>query len=154
AEAAHPPGRERPPQPAPQQAMQPQQPPQPQTQQPVTPPERTTDTAKLEMPPSKQNPFSMSSPGSSVEQAIHSAATNRTGTDEGMTGGAHTSGLRPKVDQIGNFQVLTDTLGVDFGPYWKRVQVTVQDHWDPLVPEVARAPMMKKGVVVIEFAIM
>lgn len=154
AEAAHPPGREAPRPPVPQQATQAPQPP-PQAQEPVKAPERTTDTAKLEAPAApKQNPFSMSSPGSSVEQAIHSAAANRSGGDLGDTGGGHTSGLRPKVDQIGNFQVLTDTLGVDFGPYWKRVQISVQDHWDPLVPEVARAPMMKKGVVVIEFAIM
>jgi TonB family protein len=152
AEAAHPPGRETPPpQPAPQPAMQP---PPPQKQDPAAAQERTTDTAKLELPAPKRNPFSMSSPGSSIDQAIRSAASNRSGADEGMAGGGHTSGLRPKVDQVGNFQVLTDTLGVDFGPYWRRLHITVQDHWDPLVPEVARAPMMKKGVVVIEFAIM
>jgi TonB family protein len=155
AEARRPPGRETPPpQPAPQQAQPPQPPPQPQTQQPIAPPERTTETAKLEAPAPKQNPFTMSSPGSSIDQAIHSAANNRTGADVGMAGGGHTAGIRPKVDQIGNFQVLTDTLGVDFGPYWKRVQITVQDHWDPLIPEVARPPMMKRGRVVIEFAIM
>jgi TonB family protein len=156
AEARRPPGRETPPpKPAPQQAMQPpqQQPQQQQTQQPA-PQQRTTETAKLEAPPPKQNPFSMSSPGSSIDQAIHSAASNRTGADVGVAGGGHTSGIRPKVDQIGDFQVLTDTLGVDFGPYWKRVQISVQDHWDPLIPEVARPPMMKKGRVVIEFAIM
>ncbi|HMF92064.1 MAG TPA: TonB family protein [Candidatus Angelobacter sp.] len=155
-EASRAPGRETPPpKPAPQQAMQPpqQQPPQPQTQEPAAAQQRTSETAKLEMPAPKQNPFSMSSPGSSIDQAIHSAANNRTGADVGATGG-HTAGVRPKVDRIGDFQVLTDTLGVDFGPYWKRVQISVQDHWDPLVPEVARAPMMKKGVVVIEFAIM
>ncbi|HKF23587.1 MAG TPA: TonB family protein [Candidatus Angelobacter sp.] len=155
AEARRRPGRETPPpQPAPQQAQAQQPPPQPQTQQPVAPPERTTETAKLEAPAPKENPFTMSSPGSSIDQAIHSAARDRTGADVGMAGGGHTAGIRPKVDQIGNFQVLTDTLGVDFGPYWKRVQITVQDHWDPLIPEVARPPMMKRGRVVIEFAIM
>ena len=154
AEAAHPPGRETPPpQPAPQQAMQtPQPPPQQQTQE-SKPLERTTDTAKLEMPPTpKQNPFSMSSPGSSVDQAIHSAA-NRAGSDVGGAGG-HTAGIRPKIDQMGDFQVLTDTLGVDFGPYWARLRRTVQDHWDPLIPEVAKPPVMKQGRVVIEFAIL
>jgi TonB family protein len=154
AEAAHPPGREAVPKPAPQQAVQPPQPQQPQPQQPAAAQERTTDTAKLEMPEPKQNPFSMSSPGSSVEQAIHSAASNRTGADGGAAGGGHTAGIRPKIDQIGDFQVLTDTLGVDFGPYWAKLRRTVQDHWDPLIPEVARPPMMKKGRTVIEFAIM
>src|SRR5262245_1316005 len=157
AEASRPPGRESPPpRPAPQPAAQPpqQQPPQQQPQESAAATQRTTETARLEPPAPKQNPFSMSSPGSSVDQAIQSAASNRTGADVGVAGGGHTSGVRPKVDRIGDFQVLTDTLGVDVGPYWKRVQISVQDHWDPLIPEVARAPMMKKGVVVIEFAIM
>ena len=30
---------------------------------------------------------------------------------------------------------------------------SVQTHWDPLIPESAMPPVMKKGVVVIEFAI-
>jgi TonB family protein len=153
AEARRPPGREAPPpHPAPQQAMQAPQP-QPQTQEPIAQQQRTTETAKLEAPAPKQNPFTMTSPGSSVDQAIHSAASNRTGTDVGSAGG-HTAGIRPKVDQMGDFQVLTDTLGVDFGPYWSRMRYEIQTHWDPLIPEVARPPMMKKGRVVIEFAIL
>ena len=44
-------------------------------------------------------------------------------------------------------------MGVDFGPYMKRLRYTVQTHWDPLIPESAMPPVMKKGVVVIEFAI-
>ena len=155
AEAARRPGREALPQPQPApQPMQPPQPQQPQPQEPAVAQQRTTDTPKLEAPAPKQNPFSMSSPGSSVEQAIHSAASNHSGADVGMAGGGHTSGIRPKIDQIGDFQVLTDTLGVDFGPYWAKLRRTVQDHWDPLIPEVARPPMMKKGRTVIEFAIM
>jgi TonB family protein len=50
-------------------------------------------------------------------------------------------------------EILSDTLGVDFGPYMKRLHYTVQDHWDPLIPESARPPVMKKGVVVIQFRI-
>jgi TonB family protein len=42
---------------------------------------------------------------------------------------------------------------VDFGPYMKRLRYTVQNHWDPLIPESALPPVMKKGVVVIEFSI-
>ena len=50
-------------------------------------------------------------------------------------------------------EILSDTLGVDFGPYIKRVHEIVQNHWNPLVPESALKPLMKKGTVVIEFAI-
>lgn len=62
--------------------------------------------------------------------------------------------MRPKVDHRGAMDILSDTLGVDFGPYMKRLHVTVEDHWFPLIPEIALPPMMKKGNVVIEFAIM
>lgn len=50
-------------------------------------------------------------------------------------------------------EILSDTLGVDFGPYMKRLHYTVQSHWDPLIPESAMPPVMKKGVVVIQFSI-
>ena len=56
----------------------------------------------------------------------------------------------PKRDSI---EILSDTLGVDFGPYMKRLRLTVQNHWNALIPEAALPPQMKKGVVVIEFAI-
>jgi TonB family protein len=36
----------------------------------------------------------------------------------------------------------------------KRLHYTVQDHWEPLIPIAARPPVMKKGVLVIEFTIM
>jgi TonB family protein len=151
-EASRAPGREAP---APQPAPQPAQPQQPQQQAAETPaPQKPVEKAELESPAPKQNPFSMSSPGSSVDQAIRSAANSREGTDIGSADGGHTSGIRPKVDQLGDFQVLTDTLGVDFSSYWKRMKHSIVTHWEPLVPEVALPPMMKKGVVVIEFAIM
>jgi TonB family protein len=55
---------------------------------------------------------------------------------------------------IGPVEVLTDTMGVDFGPYLQRVLHDVRMNWYNLVPEQARAPLMMKGKVVIEFAIL
>jgi prolyl oligopeptidase len=52
-----------------------------------------------------------------------------------------------------SIEILSDTLGVDFGPYLKRLRSTVQDHWNVLIPESAKFPLMKKGLVLIEFAI-
>ncbi len=49
--------------------------------------------------------------------------------------------------------VLSDTKGVDFDPYLKRVRDNVRRNWYELMPESARAPLMKKGKVDIEFAI-
>lgn len=53
----------------------------------------------------------------------------------------------------GPLEVLTDTTGVDFSPYLKRVLEDVKVNWYNLVPKSAKAPTMKKGKVTIEFAI-
>jgi prolyl oligopeptidase len=50
-------------------------------------------------------------------------------------------------------EILSDTLGVDFGPYMKRLHSVVQQQWELLMPESALAPMRKEGLVVIEFSI-
>jgi TonB family protein len=135
------------------QAMQAPQAP-PQASQPAPPPPpQNTETAKLEAPAPKQNPFAISSAGSAVDKAIRAAANDHPGGHEAF-GGDRGSGIRPKVEHRGSMDILSDTMGVDFGPYMKRLRVTVEDHWFPLIPEVALPPMMKKGVVVIEFAIM
>jgi TonB family protein len=55
---------------------------------------------------------------------------------------------------LGGIDVLTDTMGVDFGPYLQRVLKTVKQNWYNLSPSSARAPRMKRGVVSIEFAIL
>jgi outer membrane biosynthesis protein TonB len=146
-----------PPQPqAQQQAAQVQQAP-PAQQAAQAAPAEPQETAKLQVPaqPKPNNPFAIASAGSSVDQAIRAAANSpghsRT---EFERSGHYGSGLRPKIDAAGAFDILSDTQGVDFGPYMKRLKVTVQQHWDPLIPESAMPPMMKKGRVVIEFAIM
>lgn len=137
-------------QPAPQ--MQASQAPQAGSPPPPQPPQQR-QTAKLEAPQQpKQNPFSITSAGSSVDQAIHSAAANR-GSAGVSFGGDYGSGIRPKVDTRGAMEILSDTRGVDFGPYMKRLHLTVEEHWYPLIPEVALPPITKRGRVIIEFSI-
>jgi TonB family protein len=142
-----------------QPAPQPQQPPQaaqaqPQPASQLPPQPQTTETAKLEAPQPKQNPFTVKSPSASINQAIQSAANSHTTAAVPFGGGDRGSGIHPRVDARGGMEILSDTLGVDFGPYLKRLKVTVEDHWFPLIPEDALPPMMKKGRVIIEFAIM
>jgi TonB family protein len=55
---------------------------------------------------------------------------------------------------FGPLEVLTDTKGVDFGPYLQRVIHDVKVTWYNLIPYQARAPIMRKGKVTIEFAIL
>jgi TonB family protein len=49
--------------------------------------------------------------------------------------------------------ILSDTLGVDFGPYMQRVIAATYRSWLPLIPESARPPLNKAGKVGIEFRI-
>jgi TonB family protein len=112
--------------------------------------------AQLENPvpaPPKKSPFAISSAGSSVNDAIHAVANGHGNPTVDFGGGEYGSAARPKVDAKGGLEILSDTMGVDFGPYMKRLRYTVQTHWDPLIPESAMPPIMRKGVVVIEFAI-
>jgi TonB family protein len=52
--------------------------------------------------------------------------------------------------QMGGVDVLSDTKGVDFGPYLKGVVKQVRDNWYHLIPECAER---MKGKLAIEFAI-
>lgn len=56
--------------------------------------------------------------------------------------------------QKDNLEVLSDTEGVDFGPYLSRVVQSVRLNWYRLIPDEARAPLLKKGKVSIEFMIL
>jgi TonB family protein len=132
---------------------------QPQAGQPAqqpAPPPQTTQEAKMEAPvPSRpKSPFALRAPGSTVSDAIHEIASEGRPVTSVPFGGEYGSGIRPKVDTRGDLEILSDTLGVDFGPYLKRLRQTVQDHWDQLIPQSALPPEMKKGIVTIEFAIL
>jgi TonB family protein len=121
-------------------------------------PEQKTDPnsiAKLQPPPvQKAAPGtfrSAMSAGSAIQQAAQAAAASR------GTGGGGDFGIgpiRPNSNVQGSMDVLSDTMGVDFGPYLQRVLHDVKFNWYNLIPEVARPPLMKKGRVTIEFAIM
>lgn len=127
-----------------------------QSAAPVPEAQQPPKVAQLETPvpaAPKKSPFAISSAGSSVSDAIHSVANGHKSNSVEFGGGEYGSAAHPKVDNRGGLEILSDTLGVDFGPYMKRLKYTVQNHWDPLIPESAMPPIMRKGVVVIEFAI-
>jgi len=60
---------------------------------------------------------------------------------------------KPATTVKGGLEILSDTMGVDFGPYMKQLRDQIQTHWQPLIPESAMPPLNKSGTVVIEFAI-
>jgi TonB family protein len=51
-------------------------------------------------------------------------------------------------------EILSDTLGVDFGPYMRRVIAATYRSWIPIIPESARPPLDKQGRVGIRFKIL
>jgi TonB family protein len=116
--------------------------------------------ARLETPPAMSNPgkgaFSTPlSAGSAIEQAARAAAANRVAGGGGGAGGDYGVGPARGASSVqSNLDILSDTMGVDFGPYLARVLHDVRINWYNLIPEVARAPMMKRGKVSIEFAIL
>ena len=126
-----------------QQSQQGQQQPRPQFE--------TNQTAEMQLPPRPNNNFSKyatgMSAGSAIQQATQAAAASRGGGgqegDFGLNRGAHGR-------QLGNLEILSDTQGVDFGPYLQRILQDVKDNWYRLIPESAE---MKKGKLAIEFAI-
>jgi TonB family protein len=138
-----------PPAPAPEAAQQPEQP------SPAPPPQN--QTARLQTPPTgaPRPTFSTGamSPGSAIEQAARAAISNRGGY--GGDNGDYGLGQGKQAGEaIGPLDVLSDTMGVDFGPYLARVLHDVRENWYRIIPESARAPLMKKGKVSIEFAIL
>lgn len=155
------PGRSAPPAPTPQPAPPPvmaqNAPPQvqpPQQQQPAPP--NQGQVAKLNLPTSNPPSFNTNmSAGSAIAQAARAAAQTRGaygggGEGDGGNYGLGQGGQAKAVDQL---EIMSDTMGVDFGPYLQRVLHDVRQNWYNLIPEVARAPLMKKGKVSIEFAI-
>lgn len=119
-----------------------------QQQQPPTQVARATPPAA-----NNPNPFRVGSPGSVVQQAIQSAAGSH-GAGRVRFGGDYGVRHERNSDPRGDLEILSDTMGVDFGPYLQRVVFEVREHWYNLIPESAKAPLMKKGKLAIEFAIL
>ena len=90
------------------------------------------------------------SAGSSINEAAHQSIRG------GSSGNLGEYGVAPQGGgKVGsNIDVLSDTEGVDFGPYLSRVLQAVRMNWYNLIPEIARPPLMRKGKVTIEFVIM
>ncbi|MGZ4876106.1 MAG: TonB family protein [Candidatus Angelobacter sp.] len=60
---------------------------------------------------------------------------------------------KPEANVKSRIEILSDTMGVDLGPYIKRLRYRIQGYWDALIPPVALPPVNKSGTVTIELAI-
>ncbi|MFZ1916430.1 MAG: TonB family protein [Terriglobales bacterium] len=159
-------GQQAPPAPPPPQAAQNQAPPQeqPAPQQNPQPgsgfaqPRQNDQVAQLQTPPQGGNRVpnfnSSMTPGSAIEQATQAAAANR-GHYAGR-GDAGDYGFpqgRTGAKALDQAEILTDTMGVDFGPYLTRVVQVVKANWYNLMPPSVYPPILKQGKLSIEFVI-
>jgi TonB family protein len=161
----------RPGEPTPQQQAQPpanqvaQQPPPAPQENPqqnnnsgLVAPAQNPQIAQLQTPPQGGRPTpSFNTPmtaGSAIEQAARAAAANRgrygggEGGDYGLSQGRHGA---KTLDQA---EILTDTMGVDFGPYMARITAIVRNNWYNGMPPSVYPPILKQGKVSIEFFIL
>jgi len=54
----------------------------------------------------------------------------------------------------GGLEVLSDTMGVDFGPYLQRVYWATYNAWIPIIPLSVQPPLFKQGRNAVIFKIM
>jgi hypothetical protein len=84
---------------------------------------------------------------SSIQSAMLGALSGRGGGDYGPSSGSH-----------GPLQagatILSDTMGVDFSAYMRRLHDDIQRNWDPLIPEEVQPPISKRGITGIRFTIL
>jgi len=127
---------------------------------PTPPPSSKPEVSQLHLenvPPASRTGsgpnLSAGTPGDAIEQSLHAAARGR------ATGGIPGPGdslsqfnnLNPNFNMQGPV-ILSDTKGVDFGPYLARVVYTVKQNWYSVIPETAR--LGQKGRVAIVFEIL
>jgi TonB family protein len=123
-------------------------------------PAPTNDQARLQTPPqggAKVQPnFNLPlTAGSAIEQAEKAAAENRGRYGGGGEAGDYGTGLnRGGFKAMAPAEILTDTLGVDFGPYLTRVVQVVKANWYNIMPPSVYPPIRKQGKLAIEFAIL
>ena len=92
-------------------------------------------------------------PGSAGDVIAQAARNTRIGTRGGGGGTGYGMGPADRNAAMGPFDILSDTQGVDFGPYLSRVLQSIKSNWYTLIPEEARAPLLKHGKVAIRFLI-
>ena len=140
------------------QAPQPQQPraasnPQPQAPAPQPPPpQRTAQPSQLSSIPDAPRP---TNPHPTFPGAQSPGQSNRAAADSALrgTGGNYGIGNPSRNGPQGNVEILSDTQGVDFGNYIKRLLRILYNSWVPLIPEETRPPLNKEGTTLIRFTI-
>jgi TonB family protein len=141
------------PQPPAPQPQQPQEqahnvaPPVPQPTMPLPAAPKAAPSVSAPLPAAPAPNFARNeSAKSDLERAMRGALNSRGSgiTSPGAAAGPLQSGT----------QILSDTEGVDFTAYMRRLHDDVQRNWNPLIPEEVEPPLLKKGIVGLRFSIL
>jgi len=137
-------------------ALPPQMPPRGSGEVKLPQPGEASPPLKLEDIPSQQPKLplpSAATPGRALEEALRGMARNRGG--QGVSDGSEglpPGGFNPRSPAaVGDARILSDTLGVDFDPYLRRVVADIRRNWYAVMPEIAR--LGKRGRVTVIFDI-
>jgi outer membrane biosynthesis protein TonB len=131
------------------------------------PPEPQVNTGSVEMPklptPTVPKP-NLPAPESALPAAPKpTVASNAAEALRNSMRGAMSAGGRPDLPSTpggaaGPLQagatILSDTQGVDFNAYMRRLRADLYRNWTPLIPEEVEPPILKKGIVGIRFSIL
>jgi hypothetical protein len=141
--------------PPPQPAIQNPVPPQPTQLPPSTAtsqpnPQIAQEPARPAPVPARPN-FSLGAknPGDQLRDDMRNSAHSGP-SGGGMSGPSlgHHSGTG------GGAEILSDTQGIDFGPYMQRVIRETYRTWEPLIPEEVNPPILKRGECEVVFTIL
>src|SRR5208282_3074619 len=142
-------------QPSAQGQQVPQENPQQHSGFPQPPP--SDQTARLQTPPQVRPMPDFNArltPGSAIEQAARGAAESRGHYGGAGQAGDYGSPGRSGAKALDQVEILTDTMGVDFGPYLTRIVQIVKQNWYSIMPPSVYPPIFKQGKLAIEFEIL
>ncbi|MGB8010820.1 MAG: TonB C-terminal domain-containing protein, partial [Terriglobales bacterium] len=120
-------------------------------------PQPSDQTARLQTPPQNRplpNFNTSMTAGSAIEQATRAAAESRGHYGSGNAGDYGLSQGKGGYKAMAPAEILTDTMGVDFGPYMTRIVQIVKQNWYTLMPPSVYPPILKQGKLALEFVIM
>jgi TonB family protein len=129
----------------------------PQQTSGFAPPPPSDQTARLQTPPQNRpmpNFNTSMTAGSAIEQATRAAAESRGHYGGSGQAGDYGSPGRSGAKALDQAEILTDTMGVDFGPYLTRVVQIVKQNWYNIMPPSVYPPIFKQGKLAIEFQIL
>jgi len=120
-------------------------------------PQPSDQTSQLRLPP-QNRPMpdfnARMTAGSMIDQAQRAVAEGRGHYGGAGQAGDYGSPGRSGAKALDQAEILTDTMGVDFGPYLTRVVQIVKQNWYNIMPESVYPPIFKKGKLAIEFVIL